>query len=493
MRNDLEGYDAVGLAELIRKSEIQAIEIMDDAIEKIERLNPKLNAVVYKNYENARKQARACDAGNPEEVSPQSPFFGVPFLLKDLLAEAKGLPLHEGSRFLEGYVSKIDSELVSRQKKAGLLILGKTNASEFGILPTTEAESRGPAFNPWNPGLTPGGSSGGSAAAVSAGIVPMAHGNDGGGSIRIPASCCGLFGLKPTRGRNPLGPTFGDIASGLVCEHAVTMSVRDSAALLDATAGPQPGDPYWAPPNHRPFIEEIHMPPSTFKIGFLNTIPNGWAGQVEIHPDCKAAGNFAAKLCEKLGHIVEEIDPEEISWPNLDRTFSRVFAGYTAHLCMYWEKELAQKVSRDQLESITWRSWQAGRKVTSGQYLSMIEELQRFSRKLAYFRDDRDIDLLLSPTMAIPPTELGAFTPSEEEPDKVINVVNAFIAFTRTQNITGDPAMSVPLFWNKQGVPIGIQFAARFGDEASLLRLAAQLEQEQPWADKKPPIHGKTG
>ena len=492
MREELEGYDAIGRAELIRKGEVQAIEMMDDAIESIEKLNPKLNAVIFKDYDNARKQARACDARSLKEVSPHSSFYGIPFLLKDLLAEAKGLPLNEGSQFVDGYISKIDSELVSRQRKAGLLILGKTNASEFGLLPTTEPESQGPTVNPWDTRLTPGGSSGGSAAAVAAGIVPMAHGNDGGGSIRIPASCCGLFGLKPTRGRNPLGPLFGDMASGLICEHAVTISVRDSAALLDATAGSQPGDPYWVPPNHRPFIEEVRIPPTTLKIGLLNTIPNGWADQVEIHPDCKTAVNFGAKLCEKLGHIVEEIDPAKISWPKLDRTFSRVFAGYAAHICIYWEKELGRKVSRDQLEPITWRSLQAGMKITSGEYLSMIEELQRFSRKLACFRDGRDFDLLLSPTMAIPPTEKGAFTPAEEAPNKVINVVNAFIAFSRIQNITGDPAMSVPLFWNEQGVPIGIQFAGRSGDEASLLRLAAQLEQEQPWTNKKPPVHWKT-
>jgi amidase len=276
-------------------------------------------------------------------ASSDAPFFGVPFLLKDLVAEARGLPFHEGSRFVDGYVSKIDSELVARQKSAGLIIVGKTNTPEFGLLPTTEPELCGPTLNPWNTALTPGGSSGGSAAAVAAGIVPMAHGNDGGGSIRIPASCCGLFGLKPTRGRNPLGPLFGDMGSGLACEHAVTRTVRDSAALLDATSGPAPGDPYWAPPKARPFLEEVHTPPGNLKIGLLDTLPEGWAGTTQIHPDCQAAVEAAARLCEHLGHKIETMTPKNSAGRTLAFTFGKVFTCFAAHAVFIGRKSLAKK------------------------------------------------------------------------------------------------------------------------------------------------------
>jgi amidase len=247
MNDDLIGYDAMELAKLIRGGELKATELLEITIQRIERLNPKLNAVIHKMYDQARGIAKDCDSRSHGTASPGAVFYGVPFLLKDFLAEYKGAPLHEGSRAVEGYVSKLDTELVKRQKAAGLITVAKTNAPEFGLLPTTEPALYGPTLNPWNPALTPGGSSGGSAAAVAAGIVPMAHGNDGGGSIRIPASCCGIFGLKPTRGRNPLGPLFGDIGAGIICEHAVTRTVRDSAALLDATSGPDTGDPYYAP------------------------------------------------------------------------------------------------------------------------------------------------------------------------------------------------------------------------------------------------------
>jgi Asp-tRNA(Asn)/Glu-tRNA(Gln) amidotransferase A subunit family amidase len=338
-------------------------------------------------------------------------FCGVPFLLKDLIAEYRGAPFHEGSFAVKGYVSKVDSELVKRQKAAGLIIVGKTNTPEFGCLPTTEPALYGPTANPWNPSRTPGGSSGGSAAAVAAGIVPMAHGNDGGGSIRIPASCCGLFGLKPTRGRNPLGPLFGDIGSGIVHEHAVTRTVRDSAALLDVTSGPARGDPYYAPPKECPFLEEV----------------------------IREAGRL--------------------------------------------------KIGEYELEPVTWSRYHAGLDKTGTDYLVALEEIQRFSRKLARWYHEGSWDLILSLKLRIPPTNLGAFKTTPEAPTGWLDATLSFTAFTRIQNLTGQPAMSVPLFWNQDNLPIGVQFAGRFGDEATLFRLAAQLEQARPWADKKPPIH----
>jgi len=489
MNDDLIGYDAMELAGLIRDGELKSTELLEITIRRIERLNPKLNAVIHKMYDQARRFARDCDSRSHRAASPEAVFYGVPFLLKDLLAEYKGAPFHEGSRAVEGYVSKLDTELVKRQKAAGLIILAKTNVPEFGLLPTTEPELYGPTLNPWNSALTPGGSSGGSAAAVAAGIVPMAHGSDGGGSIRIPASCCGIYGLKPTRGRNPLGPQFGDIGSGIICEHAVTRTVRDSAALLDATSGPDTGDPYYAPSPQRPFLEELGREVERLKIGFLTSVPEGWGLETQLHTDCEEAVKDAARLCDSLGHIVVEIDSRQLSYPNLMKAYGGLFACLTGHFIDYWKRELDKELLQDQFEPLTWFSYQAGLKRTGAYYLGVVEELQHFSRKMARFYDGGDYDAILSPTMTIPPTKLGAFQPASDDPMRGFRASNAFCAFTEIQNITGQPAMSLPLFWNEDNVPIGVQFAGRFGDEATLLRLGAQLEQARPWADRKPPIH----
>ena len=489
MNDDLIGYDAIALGKLIRDGKVKPTELLELTIQRIEHLNPKLNAVIHKMYDQARAIARDCDSRSHRSASPETIFYGAPFLLKDLVAEYKGTPFHEGSRAVEGYVSKLDTELVKRQKAVGLIVVGKTNTPEFGLLPTTEPELYGPTVNPWDPTLTPGGSSGGSAAAVAAGIVPMAHGNDGGGSIRIPASCCGIFGLKPTRGRNSLGPLFGDIGSGIVCEHAVTRTVRDSAALLDSTSRPDPGDPYYAPSPQRPFLEEVGREVGSLKIGFLTSVPEGWGVETQLHPDCEEAAKDAAQLCESLGHIVEEIATKELGYPNLFKVYGSLFSCLTGHFIAYWEKELDKELRQDQFEPLTWTSYQAGLKRTGAYYLGVVEELQRFSRKIARFYNESDYDVILSPTMTIPPTKLGAFQPTSDDPMRGFRASSAFCAFTEIQNITGQPAMSVPLFWNEGNVPIGVEFAGRFGDEATLFRLAAQLEQARPWIDRKPPIH----
>jgi len=489
MNDDLIGYDAIALGKLIRDGKVKPTELLELTIQRIEHLNPKLNAVIHKMYDQARAIARDCDSRSHRSASPETIFYGAPFLLKDLVAEYKGTPFHEGSRAVEGYVSKLDTELVKRQKAVGLIVVGKTNTPEFGLLPTTEPELYGPTVNPWDPTLTPGGSSGGSAAAVAAGIVPMAHGNDGGGSLRIPASCCGIFGLKPTRGRNSLGPLFGDMGSGIVCEHAVTRTVRDSAALLDATSQPDPGDPYYAPSSQRPFLEEVGREVGSLKIGFLTSVPEGWGVETQLHPDCEEAAKDAAQLCESLGHIVEEIATKELGYPNLFKVYGSLFSCLTGHFIAYWEKELDKELRQDQFEPLTWTSYQAGLKRTGAYYLGVVEELQRFSRKIARFYNESDYDVILSPTMTIPPTKLGAFQPTSDDPMRGFRASSAFCAFTEIQNITGQPAMSVPLFWNEGNVPIGVQFAGRFGDEATLFRLAAQLEQARPWIDRKPPIH----
>ena len=487
--DELVAYDAMGLGELIREGEITPAELLETTIQRIEKVNPKLNAIIHKLYDQARTAAANLSSGTKGKKTKDSVFCGVPFLLKDLIAECKDTPFNEGSLAVQGYVSKLDSEIVKRHKASGLIIVGKTNTPEFGILTTTEPSIYGPTFNPWDPSLTPGGSSGGSAAAVAAGIVPMAHGNDGGGSIRIPASCCGLFGLKPTRGRNPLGPLFGDIGGGIVHEHALTRTVRDSAALLDATSGPDLGDPYAAPPSERPFLEEMGRDVGRLKIGFLSSIPDGWNEDTDLHPDCVNAVQDAARLCETLGHNLEEVDPAKLSHPKIPEFFGNIFSCFVGHVVAYWERELGKKIGQNELETITWYSYQAGLKRTGANYLIAVEEIQRFSRKIARWYHEGHYDLLLSPTMRIPPTKLGAFKATPDDPYRWLQLALSMVAFTRTQNITGQPAMSVPLYWNEDNIPIGVQFAGRFGDEATLFRLAAQLEQARPWADKIPPVH----
>jgi amidase len=487
--DELVGYDAVGLSELIRKGEITPAELLETTIQRIEKINPKLNAIIHKVYDQARTAVANLSSGTKGTQTKDSVFCGTPFLLKDLVAECKGTPFNEGSSAVQGYISKLDSELVKRHKASGLIIVGKTNTPEFGILTTTEPSLHGPTFNPWDPSLSPGGSSGGSAAAVAAGIVPMAHGNDGGGSIRIPASCCGLFGLKPTRGRNPLGPLFGDIGGGIVHEHALTLTVRDSATLLDETSGPDPGAPYYAPPPERPFREEVGRDAGRLGIGFLSSIPAGWNENTELHPDCVNAVQDAARLCEALGHDVEEIVPAKLSHPKIPENFGTIFSCFVGHMVAYWERELGKEIGQNELETITWDSYQAGLKRTGADYLTAVEEIQRFSRKIAHWYHEGHYDLLLSPTMRIPPPKLGAFKATPDDPRAWLQVALSMVAFTRTQNITGQPAMSVPLYWNEDNIPIGVQFAGRFGDEATLFRLAAQLEQARPWADKIPPVH----
>jgi len=489
MTDDLARFDAVRLGELVRQGEIKSSELLEVTIRRIENLNPKLNAVVHKLYDQARESASASDSRINQNASPNAIFYGVPFLLKDLIAEYKGAPLNEGCRAVKGYMSKLDSELVRRHKAAGLIVVGKTNVPEFGLLATTDSALYGLTYNPWDVSITTGGSSGGSAAAVAAGIVAMAHGNDGGGSIRIPAACCGLFGLKPTRGRNPVGPLFGDLGSGIVHEHAVTRTVRDSAALLDATSGPQPGDPYWAPPKERPFLEEINREPGRLKIGLLTSVPAGWHTESHVHPDCSGAARDAALLCESLGHTVEEIPPDDLSHPSLSQSFGIIFTSFAGHVVAYWEKELNKTITQDDLEPLTWVSYRAGLKRTGADYLRAMEDCQRFSRKVAEWYDQGKYDAILSPTLTIPPPRIEALQPTPEEPKRGLAATINLVALTFFCNLTGQPAMSVPIQWSEKGIPLGVQFAGRFGDEGTLFRLASQLEQARPWAARIPPIH----
>lgn len=471
--DDLAFLDATAQAELVKQKEVKPIELVDAAIERIQHLNPTLNAVVTPMFDLARAAATG-------EI-PDGPFKGVPFLLKDLIAEYAGVRFTEGSAFLQNYISDHDSELVVRIKNAGLIICGKTNTPEWGALPTTEPLLFGPTRNPWDTHRTPGGSSGGSAAAVASGMVPMAHGNDGGGSIRMPAACCGIFGLKPTRGRNPLGPDYGDLISGLAAEHGLTRSVRDSAALLDATCGPDAGDPYWAPPPARPFIEEVGADPGKLRIAFTTKAREG----VEVHEDCIRALNDAAALCSELGHFVEEADLA-VDAEQMARCFYRVWLGGCAWDAEHWERRTGRKITPDQVEPLTWALIEKGRQTDAGTYLLALEDLQRIARGLARLFSKWDV--WLTPTLAEPPVALGTFDSKPDDPMYGFFRSGKFMPFTSVCNVTGQPAMSVPLFWNAENLPIGTHFMGRFGDEATLFRLAAQLEAARPWANRRPPV-----
>jgi amidase len=474
--DELIRLDATALAELVRTRQVSAEELVEAAIARVERLNPVLNAVVTPMVEEARAAVR--------RGLPDGPFTGVPFLVKDLLADCAGVRLTEGSAFLAGHVAPVDSELTLRYRRAGLVILGRTNTPEFGILPTTEPSLFGPTRNPWDLSRTPGGSSGGSAAAVAAGLVPMAHGNDGGGSIRIPASCCGLFGLKPTRGRNPLGPHYGDLFSGLVAEHALTRSVRDSAALLDATAGPAPGDPYWAPPPARAYRAEAGTPPGALRIALTRTAATG----VPVHEDCVRAVDDAARLLASLGHHVEEAAPDA-DGNDLSQQFITLWSAGAAWTIEDWARRTGQTPAPDRFEPLTWGLYQMGTRRTGADYLLALQDLQRVSRDVARFFGR--YDAWLTPTLAEPPLPLGSFDPEPDNPMQGLFRAAQFVPFTPICNITGQPAMSVPLHWNAAGLPIGVHVVGRFGDEATLFRLAAQLEAARPWADRRPSPAGR--
>jgi len=471
--DELAFMDATGQAELVRKGEVEPLELVDTAIERIERLNPTLNAVITPMYETARVAATS--------ELPEGPFTGVPFLLKDLVAEYAGVRLTAGSAFLQNFTPGHDSELVARLKRAGLAIIGKTNTPEFGILPTTEPQLFGPCCNPWDTNRTPGGSSGGSAAAVASGMVPMAYANDGAGSIRITASCCGLFGLKPTRARNPLGPEYGEILFFLLTEHALTRSVRDSASLLDATSGPDPGDPLWAPLPRRPFIEEVGASPGKLRIAFSSKAPTN----VTIHPDCVDAVQDAARLCGDLGHEVVEAAPT-IDGEVLAQNFSFLWSVLPAWTIDYWARRTDQKPSPGQFEGLTWAMYEYGSRQSAANYMNALQALQKVARGVACFFTNYDV--WLTPALGEPPVALGSFDSPPERPLQGLSRSASFTPFASISNITGQPAMSVPLYWDDSGLPIGAQFIGRFGDEATLFRLARQLEEARPWDERRPPV-----
>jgi amidase len=470
--DEVAWLDATEQAALVRAKQVQPSELVEAAIERIERLNPRLNAVVTPMYDGARAAAHAPASG---------PFTGVPFLLKDLLAAYAGVPMTLGARLFREFVPDHDSELVARLKRAGLVILGKTNTPELGLVPATEPALFGATCNPWDPRRIPGGSSGGSAAAVAAGMVPMAHGNDGGGSIRIPASCCGLFGLKPTRARNPLGPDFGDLMGGLVVEHALTRSVRDSATLLDATAGPAPGDPYWAPPPAGPFAREVGADPGRLRIAYSTRAPL----DVPVHEDCAAAARDAAALCAELGHQVEEAAPP-VRAERIVQAFTIVWAAGCAQTLEAAARQSGGRLKRRHMEPLTWALYEMGRRVRAPDYLLALQALQREARRIAGFFVDHDV--WLTPTLAEPPLALGALQAGVKDLLSGFRRALAFVPFTPLANLSGGAAMSVPLYWNRDHLPVGVHFMADLGGEGTLFRLAAQLEAARPWSQRRPHV-----
>jgi amidase len=469
--------DGMAQAELVRSGHVSPGELVDAAIERIERLNPQLNAVITPLFEKARETEPAA-----------GPFEGVPMLLKDLGAHSAGDPMYEGLGFLRraGWVELEDSYLAAAFRRAGFVFLGKTNTPELGILPTTEPLAFGPTRNPWNLEHSTGGSSGGSAAAVAAGLVAIGHANDGGGSIRIPASECGLVGLKPTRGRTSVGPDYGDLLGGLVCEHVVTRSVRDSAAVLDCVAGYATGDPFGAAGPALPvsWLATMADRPAGLRVGIMTS-----AGSAPVDPQCAAAAEEAGRLLESLGHRVEVSHPKALDDPEWIGKFIELWAAGNAWSLEYWQRKTGLTAGPDDVEPLTWALVEMGRSISAPQWLYAREWLQASSRRTLAWWDEDGFDLLLTPTIAIPPPKLGHFDSPADNPLAGLIAAGDVVPFTPPFNVTGQPAVSLPLAWSDSGLPIGVQLVAGMGREDLLLRVAAQLEEAQPWADRRPKTH----
>lgn len=491
--------DSLDLALQIRTRQVSVREAVDTAIARIERLNPRLNAVIHTMFEQARRTA---DAPLPD---PNAPFAGVPFLIKDLLTSYAGEPLEMGSKLYAGWRPDHDSELMQRYRRAGLITLGKTNTPELGLVPYTEPKAKGVTCNPWNLARTVGGSSGGSAAAVASGMVTVAGGGDGGGSIRIPASCCGIFGFKPSRGLVPTGPDDGEHWGGSATEGVLTRSVRDSAAMLDAIAGEDPGAPYAAPHRAHPFLAEVTTEPAPLCIAFTDAPMLGHG----THPDCSEAVHEAARLLESLGHHVEERAPA-VDRDAFNEAFVTVVCGEVVADLRDAAARLGRKATRHDVELATWGLAMLGDAVSAGDYASAMRYLQRSGRTLGAFFET--CDLFLTPTLGMPPVRHGELQPKPAEA-RLIKVMGAlraggfmrrlgavaqaaatvfdFIPYPPLFNASGQPAMSVPLHWNREGLPIGVQLAGRFGEDATLFRVAGQLERAKPWKDRWPGVSEK--
>ncbi len=481
-------YDATGLAELVQKKEVTASELLETAIQRAEAVNPKVNAIIYPLFESARTAAAIGGSG---------PFSGVPFLVKDLGLEIKNTPIRTGCRGYEGYISKQDSYSIQKIRDAGLIIMGKTNTPEFGLTPYTEPELFGPSHNPWNLAHSPGGSSGGSAAAVAAGIVPMATASDGGGSIRIPASCCGLFGLKPTRGRISLGPVGGEMWSGAVVEGCLSRSVRDTAAYLDAIGGSQPGDPYLTTTPEGTYVAQLGQNPGKLRIAFSTVHPLG----LEVDQACKDAVAKMAKQLSDLGHSVEEAKPLPYFKEDLLERFLVVVSGEAEGELQQLSKFLKRRPTTSDVETNTYALALLGRTFKAGDFAQAKKEWNEIAQRVARFHQQHD--LLLTPTLASRPIKIGALqnTTAEQSLLKFVNAFNlgfmvkasigqladkafGYIPWTPFANMTGQPSMTIPTLWTEENLPVGTMFTAMQGREDLLLRLATQLEEVMPWGGR---------
>ncbi len=478
MSDPFVDLDATAQAELVRSGQASPAELVDAAIARIEKLNPDLNAVIHERFEAARREAAA--------PLPEGPFRGVPFLLKDLGGSAAGDPFHLGSAFLKNrdFRAARDAYFTEKIRRAGFVILGRTNTPELGLMPTTEPTAYGPSRNPWSPSHSPGGSSGGGAAAVAARLVPVAHASDGGGSIRIPAAHCGLVGLKPTRGRSSFGPDVGERWHGFSVELVVSHSVRDTAGVLDAVAGPMPGDPYAAAPPARPFAEALARDPDRLRIGLLAR----GVRDLALVPECEAAVRHTASLLGELGHEIEESHPAALDDPELASAVAKVIMASTARALAGWAEKTGVEPGPEEVEPSTWTLAQVGRQLSAPDYLGAIDRVHGYGRQIAAWFDEGGFDLLLSPTCADLPPELGSFASPPDQPLAGFARAAVYACYTSPFNATGQPGISLPLHWSASGLPVGSQLVARTGGEDLLLQVAAQVERAHPWMSRKPPI-----
>ena len=472
MHDALASLDATDQAELVRRGEAKPLELVEAAIERIDRCNATLNAVIHPLYD----KARAAAAG---PKLPPGPFQGVPFLVKDAVCQTAGDPYHLGMDFLKQRAHRADHDtvLAQRFRAAGFVFVGKTNTPELAMSTTTEPRAYGATHNPWSLDHSPGGSSGGTAAAVAAGLAPVGHGNDMGGSIRIPASYCGLVGLKPTRGRGTLAPDFGEYWGPLTHEHVLTRSVRDCAAVLDAVAGPAPGDPYTAPPPRRPWSEERASDAGALRVGLVE-----W-GEGAPHPECQQGTTRTAELLETLGHHLEPLCLEA-----LDRTDPGPWmASGLARELDRWSQAVGVPIREEDVEPFTWMLAEAGRRMPLAEFVAAEERAWRWARDLARPWAE-GFDLLLMPTSPLPPPRLGWLSP-EVPLAELMPRMGRTAQLTIPWDVTGQPALSLPLHWSAEGLPIGIQLVAGVGREDLLFRVALQLEEARPWAGRRPALH----
>lgn len=473
LADDTRWMDATAQAELIADGEVTPLELAEAAIERIEALDGPINAVIMRWFDHARELATT--------DLPDGPFRGVPFLLKDLWAHYAGQPLTNGNVALRDAmpVSEHDTWLVERFRNAGLVTLGRTNSPELGSLPVTEPVAYGPTRNPWGADHTPGGSSGGAAAAVAAGMVPIAHASDGGGSIRIPASCCGLVGLKPSQGRITIGPFRAE--SGLSVELAVSRSVRDTARMLDAVHGPGVGDTVIAPPPERPYVDEVGADPGRLRIGLLDHHPHGGF----LHDDCAAAVRSTAARLEALGHHVEPAYPSALTDPSFTPKFMAMWGANMAVGLANYAAALGRELTEDEVEPVNWAQAQWAAHVSSTDYAQALGAIATYRRAIHQWWAD-GWDILLTPTLAEPPVAIGEHDPTDDDPLAGMRRAGRFVGFTPPFNTSGQPAINVPLDWNADGLPIGTQLVGGYGREDVLIRLASQLEAAHPWADRTP-------